>query len=138
MDDWFGPVLVVATLFVALPWLIFHYVTKWKTAPKITEQDEALLDEMHQLSRRLEERLQTVERIMAADNPDWRTSASLPGERQAYRLENSDELRRERDLFRRETRDPGRQELLEHRGQGGHQDSSLGDSVRSRGDRPSQ
>uniref|UniRef100_UPI003B3ABBC1 envelope stress response membrane protein PspB n=1 Tax=Sphingobium sp. TaxID=1912891 RepID=UPI003B3ABBC1 len=53
-------------------WLIFHYVTKWKQAPKITDEDEKLLDELHLLARRLEERLQTVERIVAADNPDFR------------------------------------------------------------------
>ncbi|MBJ7378945.1 envelope stress response membrane protein PspB, partial [Sphingobium sp.] len=50
----------------------FHYVTKWKQAPKITDEDEKLLDELHLLARRLEERLQTVERIVAADNPDFR------------------------------------------------------------------
>ena len=87
-----------------MPWLIFHYVTKWKTAPKITHEDEALLDEMHQLSRRLEERLHTVERIIAADNPDWRPGLSIPEERDVYRLENREDLREAREELRRETR----------------------------------
>jgi phage shock protein B len=95
-------------LFIGMPWLIFHYVTKWKQAPKITQEDERLLDEMHQLSRRLEERLHTVERIIAADNPDWRPGLGVPEEREAYRLENREELRRDRDDLRRETRDPYR------------------------------
>ncbi len=89
----FGEFITVATvlgiLFIGLPWLIFHYVTKWKTAPKITEQDERLLDEMHQLSRRLEDRLQTVERIIAADNPDWRPGLNAPESRDPYRIERS-------------------------------------------------
>jgi len=72
MDDVLVPIFVCGMLFIGMPWLIFHYVTKWKQAPKITEEDERLLDEMHALARRLEERLQTVERIIAADNPDFR------------------------------------------------------------------
>ncbi|SCW73460.1 phage shock protein B [Sphingobium faniae] len=72
MEDVFLPIAIVGMLFIGVPWLIFHYVTKWKQAPKITDEDEKLLDELHLLARRLEERLQTVERIVAADNPDFR------------------------------------------------------------------
>ncbi|MCW2336165.1 phage shock protein B [Sphingobium sp. B2D3A] len=72
MEDVFLPIVICGMLFIGMPWLIFHYVTKWKQAPKITDEDERLLDEMHMLARRLEERLQTVERIIAADNPDFR------------------------------------------------------------------
>ncbi len=71
MDDML-PILVCGMLFIGLPWVILHYVTKWKQAPKITEEDERLLDEMQMLARRLEDRLMTVERIIAADNPDWK------------------------------------------------------------------
>lgn len=74
MEEIMVPIIAITTLFIGLPWLIFHYVTKWKQAPRITEEDERLLDEMHHLARRLEERLQTVERIVAADNPDFRPS----------------------------------------------------------------
>lgn len=72
MEEIFLPIMVCGMLFIGMPWLIFHYVTKWKQAPKITDEDEKLLDELHLLARRLEERLQTVERIVAADNPDFR------------------------------------------------------------------
>jgi phage shock protein B len=71
-------VVIVATLFIGLPWLIFHYVTKWKQAPKITVEDEQLLDDMFNLARRLEERLITVERIAAADHPDWKPGLHAP------------------------------------------------------------
>ena len=72
MEDVLVPVFVVGILFLGLPWLVFHYVTKWKQAPGITDEDEKLLDELYHTARRLEERLQTVERIIAADNPDYR------------------------------------------------------------------
>ena len=66
------PIVGILTPLLGLPWLILHYVTKWKLAPKITQEDENLLDEMFNLARRLEDRLNTVERIVAADNPDWK------------------------------------------------------------------
>jgi phage shock protein B len=66
------PAIAIITPLIGLPWLILHYITRWKTAPKITSEDEKLLDEMHYLARRLEDRLNTVERIVAADNPDWK------------------------------------------------------------------
>ncbi|EZP57178.1 MULTISPECIES: envelope stress response membrane protein PspB [Sphingomonas] len=71
-------VLAISLALIGLPWLIFHYITKWKQAPKITEEDERLLDEMFNLARRLEDRLNTVERIVAADNPDFRASLNSP------------------------------------------------------------
>ena len=76
MEDIVVPVLVCATLFIGMPWIILHYVTKWKQAPKITQEDESLLDELYSLARRLEDRLHTVERIVAADNPDWKPGLS--------------------------------------------------------------
>lgn len=80
MEDVLVPIMVCGMLFIGMPWLIFHYVTKWKQAPKITDEDERLLDEMHVLARRLEERLQTVERIIAADNPDFRPARPTEAE----------------------------------------------------------
>ena len=78
MEDVFLPIVIVGMLFIGLPWVIFHYVTKWKQAASITGEDEKLLDELHFTARRLEERLQTIERIVAADNPDFRPRASAP------------------------------------------------------------
>jgi len=80
MEDIFVPIAVVGMLFIGMPWLIFHYITKWKQSPKITDEDERLLDELHLLARRLEERLMTVERIVAADNPDFRPSRPAPSD----------------------------------------------------------
>lgn len=69
-----GPfiVLVVGITVIGLPWLIMHYITKWKTAPSLTDDDEELLDDLYQVARKLEDRLETVERLVAADNPDFR------------------------------------------------------------------
>jgi phage shock protein B len=71
MDD-FMPVLVVGMLFIGLPWLIFHYVTQWKKSGSLPIEDERLLDELHDLARRLDDRMATIERIVAVDNPGFR------------------------------------------------------------------
>lgn len=72
MNDFLIPVFICGILFLGLPWIVFHYITKWKQAGSITGEDEKLLDELHYVARQLEERLITVERIIAADNPDFR------------------------------------------------------------------
>lgn len=72
MDDIIVPIMVVGMLFVGLPWLILHYVTKWRSAATLPAEDERLLDDLYDLARRLEDRMHTVERIIAADNPEWR------------------------------------------------------------------
>jgi phage shock protein B len=74
--------LAIITLFIGLPWLVFHYITKWKTAATLTGSDEKLLDELHDAARRLDDRLCTIERIMTAENPNWRQHCLPETERQ--------------------------------------------------------
>ena len=73
----FGEVIALMSVVIGLPWLVLHYITKWKTAPTLTVNDEALLDELYQLARRLDDRMETVERLVAADNPDFKTARAL-------------------------------------------------------------
>lgn len=65
-------VIGVLGVAIGLPWLIMHYITRWKTAATITQDDEVLLDELYHLARRLDERMETVERLVASDNPELR------------------------------------------------------------------
>ena len=81
MED-FIPAIAIVTLFIGLPWLIFHYITKWKTAATLTGGDEKLLDELHDAARRLDDRLNSIERIMTAENPNWRQHALPESNRQ--------------------------------------------------------
>ena len=74
--------LAIITLFIGLPWLVFHYITKWKTAATLTGSDEKLLDDLHDAARRLDDRLCTIERIMTAENPNWRQQCLPETERQ--------------------------------------------------------
>lgn len=97
MEDILVPIVLFSTLFVGLPWVILHYITKWKQAPRITEEDERLLDELQMLARRLEDRVNTVERIIAADNPDWKPGLTT----QSYQLDRDTDRGFDRTLDRR-------------------------------------
>ena len=88
MDEVFLPIVIVGMLFIGLPWVIMHYITKWKQAGTITGEDEKLLDELHYLARQLEERLQTVERIIAADNPDFRPARTAESDQYDFSRRN--------------------------------------------------
>lgn len=61
------PLAAVFSIFIGMPWLFLHYLTKWKQAKSITLEDENLLDELHDIARRLDDRMHTIERIIAAD-----------------------------------------------------------------------
>ena len=65
-------VMAIIAIFIGLPWIIMHYITKWKTAATITTDDEYLLEELYNLAKRLDERMDTVERLVASDNPEFR------------------------------------------------------------------
>lgn len=72
MEDVLIPLIAMTTLFIGLPWLVFHYMTKWKTAVRLTGGDEKLLDELYDAARRMDDRLCSIERIMTAENPNWK------------------------------------------------------------------
>ena len=65
-------IIILPAIFLGLPWIILHYITRWKTAATITTDDEVLLEELYNLAKRLDERMDTVERLVAADNPEFK------------------------------------------------------------------
>ena len=71
-------IFIIPALFLGLPWIILHYITKWKTAATITTDDEYLLEELYNLAKRLDERMDTVERLVASDNPEFRPARLQP------------------------------------------------------------
>jgi phage shock protein B len=85
MEEIILPIVIVPILFIGLPWLIFHYITRWKTAATLTTDDEKLMEELYDLANRLDDRMCSIERIMTVENPNWRSVACDPA---ATGLEN--------------------------------------------------
>ncbi|MBL8647807.1 envelope stress response membrane protein PspB [Sphingosinicella xenopeptidilytica] len=77
------PLVAVIVIFIGMPWLFLHYRMKSKQNRSLSIEDERMLDDLHQAALRLEDRLQTIERIMSVDNPNWRhiAAGSPVGER---------------------------------------------------------
>jgi phage shock protein B len=65
-------IIIALIICVGLPWVVLHYITKWKTASTITTDDEALLEELYSLAKRLDARMDTVERLVASDHDDFK------------------------------------------------------------------
>ena len=69
-------IVPVLLLTIILPlWIILHYVTKWKSSKGLSSEDEKMLSEIWESANRMEERINTLERILDVDSPDWRRRA---------------------------------------------------------------
>ncbi|MEM6474934.1 MAG: envelope stress response membrane protein PspB [Pseudomonadota bacterium] len=81
--------VLILVLLVAVPWMVLHYMTKWKQSATITTDDEVLLEELYNLAKRLDERMDTVERLVAEDDPSFspvkRIQADLESDNQQLR-----------------------------------------------------
>jgi phage shock protein B len=65
-----APILLLT---IILPlWIILHYVTKWKSSKGLSTEDEKMLSEIWESANRMEDRINTLERILDVDSPDWR------------------------------------------------------------------
>jgi phage shock protein B len=69
------PISIVGMLIIGLPWIILHHMTQWRKARSLSIEDERLLDNLHDNARRLDDRLNSIERILTAENPRWRENA---------------------------------------------------------------
>ena len=64
------PILLIT---VCLPlWIIFHYITKMKTSKGLSPEDEKMLSEVWESANKMQERINTLERILDIESPDWR------------------------------------------------------------------
>ncbi len=64
---------VILFLTVLAPLIvIFYFITKWKQTREISGDDERMLEELWTLSQRLEERIETLERILEDDSTTHR------------------------------------------------------------------
>ena len=67
-------IVPILLLTVCAPlWIIFHYITKMKTAKGLTAEDEKMLTEVWESTKKMEDRIQTLERILDIESPTWRT-----------------------------------------------------------------
>lgn len=68
-----GGILPILALTVVAPIAIIgHYVTKWKAMKQVTPKDEENMGSLRERAEKLEDRLESLERILDDEIPDWR------------------------------------------------------------------
>ena len=60
---------------VAPTWIIFHYITQWRNARRLSGDDEKALGELWQSARRMEGRIEALEKVLDSEAPGWRMQA---------------------------------------------------------------
>ena len=61
--------LILFLVIVAPIWIIAHYVTRWRLAKTLSPEDEKQFAELWRMAERMEERIDSIERILEADAP---------------------------------------------------------------------
>ncbi len=68
----FVPIILI--LIVVIPcWIISHSVTRWRSAKVLSADDEKMLSELWENAAKMEGRINSLERILDAEAPEWRT-----------------------------------------------------------------
>jgi phage shock protein B len=72
-----GELIPILALTVVAPIAIIgHYVTKWKAMKQVTPKDEENMGSLREKAEKLEDRLESLERILDDEIPDWRRRAN--------------------------------------------------------------
>jgi phage shock protein B len=59
--------VAIVSLFVVLPRMILHYISKNRSSRNLTEDDERMLEDLWRSARTMERRIETLERLLEPD-----------------------------------------------------------------------
>jgi phage shock protein B len=59
--------VAIVSIFVVLPWMILHYISKARSNRNLTEDDERMLEDLWRSARTMERRIETLERLIEPD-----------------------------------------------------------------------
>ena len=67
-------ILGLIFLTIVMPiWIVAHYLARWRKTRSLSSQDERTLGELYEMARRMESRVASLERVLDAEAPGWRT-----------------------------------------------------------------
>ncbi len=68
-----GEIIAILFVTIVLPLIVvLHYVTKWKEAKGLTNEDEKMLEDIWESAQKMESRINALETILDEQAPDWR------------------------------------------------------------------
>lgn len=65
--------IIIFMLVVAPIWLVLHYRSKRQISQGLSEEEYAQLSELSEMADKMAERIKTLEAILDAETPDWRS-----------------------------------------------------------------
>lgn len=57
-------IIAIVSIFVVLPGMILHYLTKWRTSRGLSADDERMLEDLWRSARAMERRIDAIERLV--------------------------------------------------------------------------
>ena len=68
-----GEIIAILFVTIVLPLVVvLHYVTKWKEAKGLTNEDEKMLEDIWESAQKMESRINALETILDEQALDWR------------------------------------------------------------------
>jgi phage shock protein B len=61
-------IILVFVAFVLPVWMLLHYGSRWRASRGLAAQDEKLLTDLWDAARRMEERMDNLERVIGTEN----------------------------------------------------------------------
>ena len=56
--------VTVISLFIVLPWMILHYISKARSNSALSEEDGWMLEDLWRSAKTMERRIETMERLL--------------------------------------------------------------------------
>lgn len=69
--------LIVFMVIVAPVWIVMHYRTMGKKSQGLSVDEHAKLQQLVQVADSMSNRIETLEKILDAETPDWRDRKSV-------------------------------------------------------------
>lgn len=73
MHDIIMAPVIIFMVIVAPIWLVLHYRSKRQVSQGLSEEEYIQLSELSEMADKMSERIQTLEAILDAETPDWRS-----------------------------------------------------------------
>ena len=64
--------LIVFLVIPAPLFIVLYFITRWKQSREISGGDEIMLEDLWEMARRFDERLESLETILDHESPEWR------------------------------------------------------------------
>jgi len=65
--------IIIFLVVVAPIWLVLHYRSKRQISQGLSEEEYAQLSELSELADKMTDRIKTLESILDAETPEWRS-----------------------------------------------------------------